>query len=210
MKASEYKPYLERLTHLVYIELVPKAAIFDYFTDHSSEHGVNLAEVEPLVWFIESGLHYDLTFSIMRLFDRNSERNIYHFIDFAEKHVGEIAWRTPLDAAAFREQRAHLEQVEPIVQRLRKRRNKFFAHYGKKYFYDPGSVSRDYPLTNEDAKTLVRALQHVLINHSHAFKSGGTMSMEGVFYMAASRLYKQMVDAWAASEKKFKNQDIAP
>lgn len=198
MKAPEYDRYLDRLADLVQSELVPKVAVFDYFTRHIYKTEAEPCKVEPMIWFLQSGLHYDVTLSLSRLFDEtNSDYNIVHFINFAESHRDAIAWNRPADVNDdfFSKQRGALATVEPLVAKLRRRRNKFFAHYDGKYFFDPATLDRDYPLTNEDAIELVRVLQGVVSAHSFAFRSGGVLSMEGAFYAAAERLFNQMRDA---------------
>lgn len=190
---NEYEKYLNRLNQLIYQEVVPKTAIFDYFTSHLYRLDDKPYEKEPLVWFIQTALYSDITFSIFRLFDRNSDRNIFHFLDYTERHLSRIKWKTPLSQANINEQQAALAAISSHIELLRKRRNKFFGHYSKKFFYEPDKVNDDYPFSNEDAITLVRVLQRIVSAHMHAFHGHASISIEAFLYVAAEKLYQAML-----------------
>lgn len=189
---SEYKEYLVRLDQLVSREVVPKTAIFDYFTEHIDKYGDDLIKVEPLIWYIQSAFYYDITFSIFRLFDKGADRNIYHFTEQAKAQLSSIAWKTPLTAADIANHESKLSNVAPIVENLRKRRNKFFAHYDKKFFFDPDKINVDFPFSNEDAKALVRVLQSIIGDHKRAFDGSISISVDGFVYAAAENMYEKL------------------
>jgi hypothetical protein len=89
---SEYQEYLERLDQLISMEVVPKTAIFDYFTEHIGNYGDDPMKVEPLIWYIQTAFYSDITFSIFRLFDKGGDRNVYHFTEYAKAQLSSIAW----------------------------------------------------------------------------------------------------------------------
>lgn len=66
---DEYRRYLERLKQIVSMEVVPKTAMFDYFTRHIYRIDQDPVKAEPLIWYIQSALLSDLTFSLHRLYD---------------------------------------------------------------------------------------------------------------------------------------------
>lgn len=185
----EYEQYLNRLDGIIYQEVVPKTAVFDYFTSHLYAYDSEPYQVEPLIFFLQSAFYSDITFSIFRLFDKSSDRNIYHFLNHTEQHLSSIRWKTPLDLTQINQQRHALVQVSDQVENLRKRRNKFFGHYDKKFFYEPEKMNDDFPFSNEDAKTLVRVLQGIISEHNHAFHGRGSISMDNFVYLAAEKLY---------------------
>lgn len=191
--SDEYPRYLQRLTQIVSLEVVPKMAVFDYFTAHAPPAGD--AATETVLWFIRSGLYSDITFSLFRLIDRGGERNIHHFLNHTEQHLRSIPWKTPLTLKDIQEHRGALEAHETQVKHLLMRRNKFFGHYGKEFFYDPETLNTTHPFTNEDAKALIRTLQRILSAHTHALNGRGTLSLEGVFYVATERLFDQLRQA---------------
>jgi hypothetical protein len=98
--STEYKRYLDRLNHIVFVEVVPKMAVFDYFTAHAPP--VDNESTETLLWFIRSGLHSDITFSLFRLIDEHGGRNIYDFLKYTNKYFRTIPWKTPLTQAERR------------------------------------------------------------------------------------------------------------
>lgn len=187
---NEYQKYLDRLDHLIYVEVVPKTALFDYFTKHLYKVDANPYEVEPMIWFIQSALYSDITFSIFRLFDKKGDRNIFHFLNYTEQHLHSITWKKPLSLIEINEQRAALSAATTQFENLRKRRNKFFGHYDKKFFYEPDKINDDFPFSNEDAITLVRVLQRIISDHNRAFHGRASLSLEGSIYVAAEKLYE--------------------
>jgi hypothetical protein len=190
----EYERYLERLNQIVSQEVVPKMAIFDYFTKHIYTRGEDPNSIEPLMWYVQSGLTSDITFSLFRLIDRGSDRNIYHFLTHTEQHLARISWKTPLTLAAIEEQRDSLVAVDLQIANLRKRRNKLFGHYDKEFFYEPDNINVCFPFSSEDAKSLIRTLQMIISAHMYALKGTASVSIDGFAYAAAEKLYTKLRD----------------
>jgi hypothetical protein len=189
---NDYQKYLDRLDHLISMEVVPKTAIFDYFTEHIDKFGDEPLKVEPLIWYLQTAFYSDITFSIFRLFDKKGDGNIYDFTERAKAQLSTIAWQTPLTAADIARHESQLNIVGPIVENLRKRRNKFFGHYDKKFFYEPEKVNVDFPFSNEDAKILVRVLQSIVADHKTAFSGSSSISIDGFVYAAAENMYEKL------------------
>jgi hypothetical protein len=86
----------------VYTELVPKLALVDFFTAHAYKREPDLTSKEPLIWYIQSGLLSDITFSLHRLVDcgGNSKgqptRSIRHFLSYTKENIAAIEWKKPL------------------------------------------------------------------------------------------------------------------
>jgi AbiU2 len=188
----EYERYLERLNKILYLEVAPKTAIFDYFTEHMYARDQDANSAEPLMWFIQSGLYSDITFSLFRLIDEGGDRNIYDFLDHAEESLSSVRWKTPLTLADISKHRSSLDAIKPQMWNLKKRRNKFFGHYDKAFFYEPDRINAAFPFSNDDAKTLVRTLQGILSAHTLALNGTATVSVEGFFYLAAERLFEKL------------------
>jgi hypothetical protein len=188
---EEYQNYVQRLADLVYNELVPKIALLDYFTVHAYEHSPSPEEIEPLLWFVNSGLHYDTTFSLYRLvYPKQSDRNIVHFLNVTKQNFNQIEWADPFQKASIDKHLADWASKSETTGRLVTRRNKFFAHYDKDYFYDPDKLSVEVPFSVEDAKDLVRLLQNTIsFYHYHLFGSR-RVSLEGFVYSGADQLYQ--------------------
>ena len=200
MMTNQYKNYLRRLQEIVGLEVVPKTAIFDYFTSHIYKEDEAPEEVEPLIWYLQSALLTDLTFTIYRLYDRGADRNIYHFVEFADQNKSKIEWLKPLERSDYEKQRELLSSIENITDTLKKRRNKYFAHYDKKYFYDPDQIEAELPFSNNNAKHLVRVAQGILNQHSHALDGTGKISIDGFAYVAADNLYQKLKNAYRSAK----------
>ena len=189
---NEYRAYLSRLKELVATEVVPKMAIFDYFTDHIYRRDAEPTQVEPLMVYLQSALTSDLTFSIFRLYDRKGGHNIYHFLKHTRTYLSSIDWKHPLTLEDLAKQEQQLHQLEPLVTKLKERRNKLFGHYDRKYFYEPDQLDVDLAFSNEDAKSLVRLLQAILADHSRALVGTASISIDGFIYLAAERMYEKL------------------
>lgn len=193
MIEEDYKAYLNRLKHLVYVELVTKVAVFDYFSEHAPRHGENVLEVEPLLWPIISGLHYDVTLSLYRLvYHRSSDRNILHFLNTTKAMRGNISWKEPVEEAAIDCFLDRWADKANVISNLVKRRNKFFAHYDKEHFLEPDVSLEIYPFDVENAKDLIRLLQETISFFSGCLYGSRPISMEGFVYARAERLFETM------------------
>jgi len=190
---DEYRRYLKRLAALVYSELVPKVALLDYFTVHAHEFSPQPIKVEPLLWIINSGLYHDTTLSLFRLVHpTQSDRNIVHFLRITKDRYKQIEWEKPFKRNEVVEHLKQWEEQSEPIRRLVTRRNKFFAHYDKEYFYEPDRLAEEVPFGIEDAMEVVRRLQEIVgFYHDRLF---GTypISMEGFVYAGAYRLYELM------------------
>lgn len=186
---ERFRAYLDRLRSLVYMELGPKVAVANYF--HRDIYGFkeHPEDVDPLIWFFQSGLHYDVTLSLHRLVDRRGERNIFHFIDFMERDVGKIQWKRKPDLSFFSDCRAKLSAISVSIDHLKTRRDKFFAHYDKRFFYEPDKMDVDCPFTSQDAIEVVRALQFVVAGASEAFAGAIPIAVEGFYRAGAEKMY---------------------
>ncbi len=189
---TEYQKYLERLDQIVSMEVVPKVVIFDYFTSHAKSAGEIPDEVEPLQWYLRSALYSDVTFSIFKLFDKVGDRHIYHFLSYARNNLAAIEWKTPLTSVDIDRHEEALKDVASLIENLKKRRNKFFGHYDKSYFYEPDLINKSFPFSNDDAKALVRILQTIVADHKRALTGSISISIDGFVYVAAEKLYKKL------------------
>ena len=192
MAPDEYLNYLTRLKDIVALEVVPKTAIFDFFTSHIYKRDEEPEKVEPLICYLQSALFTDITFSIYRIYDRNADRNIFDFVKNAKQYADTIEWKTPLTEADFRSQHQRLRSIKKELDNLRQRRNKYFAHYDNEYFFNPNRMQDELPFSNEDAKSLVRVAQSILSDHSHAFDGSAAISIDGFVYVAAEQLYERL------------------
>lgn len=203
MTQDEYEQYLIRLRDLVYVELVTKVATFDYLSEHTKQFSHDPTEVEPLLWPIISGLHYDITFSLHRLvYGGNSDRNIIHFLNVTGNEFKRISWKEPFPRREIGAFIAQWQGKSEVIDRLTERRNKFFAHYDKEHFYEPDVSLQAVPFSVEDAKDLTRMLQRTVSFFSGHLFGSWPISMEGFVYAGAERLYETMRCNYKEAERK--------
>lgn len=193
MTNEEYVAYLGRLKQLIYVELITKVATFDYLSNHTAGFGEDPMQVEPLLWPIVSGLRFDVTFSLHRLvYPGNSDRNIIHFLNVTMNDYKSIKWSIAFPKSRIQEFQREWNDRSHVIDRLTRRRNKFFAHYDKDHFYDPDVSLEAIPFTVEDAKDLTRLLQRTVSFFHYHLHGTGLISMEGFVYAAAEKLYGRM------------------
>lgn len=197
MVTEEYSKYLKRLQEIVSMEVVPKTAMFDYFTSDIYKFREKPQEVDPLVCYIQSALLSDLTFSIFRLFDDKADRNLYDFVRFSRNNAEKIDWKTPLTLDDFKEQQSLLKSIHHQKDTLRKRRNMYFAHYAEEYFFEPNLINKRLPFTNEDAKSLVRIAQKIISKHSYALDNSFAISIDGFVHAASYNLHEKLRNSYS-------------
>lgn len=83
--------------------------------------------------------------TLAKLFSESDDRSIVRFINYVEQNSKSIG-----DANSLKEliakHRTELDNNEEAIRYLYIWRNKSFAHYDKKYFYDSNQLSKDAPL----------------------------------------------------------------
>jgi hypothetical protein len=196
MNEHEYSAYLNRLYSLVYVELAQKVAAMEFFVRNSDLVKRDMAAglIEPVLPAIISGLHYDVTFSLYRLFDkRNSARNIFDFLNKTDHIYDDISWKLPFPKDKITSHRLLLDGLSDPIGRLAKRRNKFFAHYDGRYFDDRTLLDTDFPFGVDDACTLLDALVEIVLFYGSAYDGiHSVRNWQIVVYSSTERLYNRI------------------
>lgn len=124
-----------------------------------------------------------------KLFDEKGQRGIFDFLRFVEASVDIFAIEAlkcrrnfPDDHWVLRERRKEgeltIKHVAKDKDRLRNlkclqstktRRDKYHAHFDKKYFFDLNRLDRDAPVAIRDLGNAVRALWSILNKYSAAY-----------------------------------------
>lgn len=190
-QTDEFDAYLGRLVDIVQMSLVPKIAFFSYLTDKPSDYNETLIETEPLLHYVHSSLHYEIVLTLFRLYDkRNSCRNIFHFLNWIEQNSKYIEWKINPTGSSIKAFKLALDAVEPEMALLIARRNKYFAHYDKKFFYDPSVMDIEYPFTHSNALTLVRLLQKIICHFSQARSGAVPLAIDDIVTISADNLFR--------------------
>ncbi len=120
-----------------------------------------------------------------------SDRNIPDFLHFVECHlslfspeairvrrgfsnISQIPKRDySVDPHLVQSDRVKLHLLDPIVKNLKKKRDKYYAHYDKSCFDEPGKLKTTSPVTRSDIETLIRTCFKILERYSLAFDGEG-------------------------------------
>ncbi len=62
-------------------------------------------------------------------------------------------------------QKKKLEDHRDTIKLILARRDKYFAHLDKEYFYDPSKIFSDYPLAEGDVLALIRCIMDIFQEH---------------------------------------------
>jgi hypothetical protein len=204
MKTEEYSQYLKQLQYVVYDQLLPQVVMIRTIAKQARDFDVTTIEVEPLLHHIFTGLTHEIVLLLARLFDKkNSDYNIYHFIEYARTNLAVIEWKDPVAISneSLKEQLHLIAAHETTIEMLRKQRNKYYAHYDKKYFFSPEALETDYPFSVDDAVSLMVLLQTVIAKHSLALWLSCRICMDHACEMAAYRLFSTLLGAYNESRQ---------
>jgi hypothetical protein len=128
-----------------------------------------------------------------KLFDEHAERGIFNFLKFVEHHRDIFTiehlkrrrnypdghWmldRDPIARQTINEHRKSIQNLD-CLKSFKTRRDKFHAHFDKKYFFDRKRLADEAPLTWGDLEKVIEALADI-INHYSADYDGQLFSLE--------------------------------
>ena len=120
-----------------------------------------------------------------KLFDERGERGIFNFLTFIEhnrniltieqlkrrKNYPDGHWmlnRDPITLETIIEDRERIKGLD-CLQSFKTRRDKFQAHFDKKYFFDRERLSEEAPLTWGDLEKVIEAISDVINRYSAAY-----------------------------------------
>jgi len=120
-----------------------------------------------------------------------SDRNIPDFLHFVECHLSlfspeairvrrgfsditQIPKRNyTVDSHLIHSDRAKLDLLDPIAKNLKKKRDKYYAHYDKSCFDEPSKLKTTNPVTRNDIENLIETCFQMLERYSLAFDGEG-------------------------------------
>lgn len=120
-----------------------------------------------------------------KLLDKHGERGIFNFLTFIEHNIDifeiEQLKRRLMNPAAqwiFEKEAITLERIDEdrnIIQSLsglqsfKTRRNKFYAHFDKNYFFDRERLAEEAPLTWGDLQKVIDIISEIFNRYSSAY-----------------------------------------
>lgn len=131
-----------------------------------------------------------------KLFGERSERGLVNLLNFIEQHrdvfhIKELQrrknypnnhWmlknRAPVTIESIQADRKRIVEFRPLAS-FKLRRDKYHAHFDKKYFFDRAKLQEDAPLTWEDLEQVVRLGKEILNAYSADY-DGNLHSIEPI------------------------------
>lgn len=105
-----------------------------------------------------------------RLFDARSDVvSLHELIRIADTHGGVIDWKGGrLSSQDLDAQRNRITAYQDPLDRLRKQRNKAYAHLDKKHVLNREAFAQDFPLVDKDLRGAIELAHNVLQEHHGA------------------------------------------
>jgi len=146
------------------------------------------------------GTVIDSLFSVIvlwadKFFHERSERGLVDFLRFCEcnisifgikelqrrRHYPNGHWmldREPITPQSIQKDRVQISKLE-FLPNLRLRRDKFHAHFDKKYFFDRAKLSEDAPLKWSDFEESLKVIKDIINTYSAAY-DGNLFELEPI------------------------------
>ena len=194
---ENYERFLKRMAEITSGSIVPKAAMYDYFTRAFSEDGEGTRRDTPLLYYLIESLETDLLLGLAKLIERKGQSSLQKLINTAEGNRTRIQWKEPMPPALLASHKEALDAKTATIDAITGQRNKYYAHADRTYFFDPDTRHIDYPITNRDIIELVRTFQNIVADHMRHFDGHAPVSVDHFFSMAADQMLAELRDAAA-------------
>jgi hypothetical protein len=150
----EIKIYLRNLTHVndsfnIYKKLIEL---------NSKPETLEFLNISPAFFQITSySLEHTFIIGIAKIIDFHSDKNIFKLI--RQCKYNHKLFKESYKIELFEHE---LELTSDIINSIKERRDKFYAHADKKYFYDTDKMQDSAPLTYNDFDKLVSVINEGL------------------------------------------------
>jgi hypothetical protein len=186
-KEEEFVKYRDFLQYEVsrlgsYLALYQK--LYERRTDRLKEMNIAPAFFQ-VVW---GALFAAIILWVDKLCDEKSERGVFDFLRFIEKnmdlftieelrrritedHEPDETWmrnQDPITLETINEDRTQIRSLE-CLQSFAARRDKFYAHFDREYFFDRERLDNEAPLTWEELKQPFGLVSEIVNRYSIAF-----------------------------------------
>lgn len=186
MNNSEAEKYFEEYREWLKLELTKLSSYVRLYRRLHERKEDRLKEMNTAPAFFSTVI--DALFSAIvlwvdKLFSERSERGLVNLLSFIEQHhhifdIKELQrrknypndhWmlqnRTPVTVGSVRADRERIAEFKPLSS-FKRRRDKYHAHFDKKYFFDRTKLQTDAPLTWSDLEQVVQLGKEILNTYS--------------------------------------------
>lgn len=199
-QADKYDQFLERLVNEVQ-RLDADFRNFITFWKSMDEYIDEVNEAPGTFKAFINGLKTSTVLLTHRLFDKGSV-GLHELIRIAKTHGEKIEWeRDQLSSAELDDQRDKIDAFQETLDRLRKQRNKAYAHLDKKEVLDRESFAEEFPLDQDDIRKAIDLAQEILQEHYGArfnahldMRIGGAVSVKHLLELVRAGREKRRQD----------------
>lgn len=182
-KFANYRTYLREEVH----RFCDYVDIFQSIHNHKVDRLDELNLAPAFFQITENALFNGIIIWADKLFDENGERGLFNFLVFVENglrwlSVEELKRRSPelqcdhwlfdgrtkVDLNLIKKHRNDIRGLNG-VKAFRLRRNKYHAHFDKKYFFDPEQLGSDAPIEWADLRNAATLMGDIINDYSIAF-----------------------------------------
>lgn len=178
-KFEEYREYL----HQEATRLASYIALYRRLHELRAERLDEMNIAPAFFQVVVDALFSVIVLWVHKMFDEKSERGLANFLIFCEcnreifelkelqrrKNYPDGHWmlnnRKPVTIETINEDRERIRELESLPS-FKLRRDKFYAHFDKKYFFDRKKLAQEAPLKWSDLTQIVEALKDIINGYS--------------------------------------------
>ena len=92
--------------------------------------------------FVEQALQTDIIVTLDKFYDERGERSLLKYLNQIQMHLSVI-----FDGNEIQSQIDEITNANVLLKKIETNRDKFYAHFDKKYFDDPAKLIEDAPIS---------------------------------------------------------------
>jgi hypothetical protein len=180
-KFEEYREYLKQET----MKLVAYIDLYKHLHNKKQDRLEELNTAPAFFQTVFSALFSGIINWIYNLFSEKSERGYYNFLAFVENELDLFAikelqrrrtypdnhWMLDRERITYQTIESHRGKIKsiPLLNSVKTRRDKFHAHFDKKYFFDRDLISKDAPIAWGDIEKVKEIMKDIINTYSAAY-----------------------------------------
>ena len=170
----QLKEYLAEIKKKV-LWLISKKETYWYLRECENTPYSQVFDSHPAFWGnVITALDTDLFVNLATLYDERSERNLVDYLKQVKMHCGSLVSDSRLREfeAAIDEQMAKIADAQNIVGTLKTHRDKYYAHWDKRYFGKSDRLTTEHPLNVDELSELIDTAREIVRKqYSFIFKA---------------------------------------
>jgi hypothetical protein len=198
LKFEEYREFLRQEA----IRLVSYMRLYRRLHELRSEKLSEMNIAPAFFHFVIDALFSVIVIWVDKMFSKKSERGLWDFLTFCEYNrdmlaikelkrrgnysTGMLRDRKSITIQTIQKDKKRINELKSLP-RFKLRRDKFHAHFDKKYFFDRKKLSEDAPLKLSDLEEIKKIMEEVFNTYSAAY-DGNSYLLEPINVTDIGRL----------------------